>query len=76
VLLLLGAIGYGAFFRGGFNAVDLGSVFWALFFVQNLSHVVRLSWSRTAEAQATVTNLPAPPLAFPVPVHEAAAGAP
>ena len=76
ILLLLVAIVYGAILRGGFNLVDLGSVFWALFYVQNLAHVVRLSWRRTAGAPATVAKLPAPPLRFPVAVREAAAGAP
>lgn len=76
VLLLLTAVVYGGLLRGGFNLVDLGTVFWALFYVQNLTHVVRLSWRRTAAAPATVAKLPAQPLRVPVAVHEAAAGAP
>jgi len=73
VAVLLSAILYAVFVRDGFTLVDLGSVFWALFFVQNLGHIVKLSWSRTADSKAKVTQLPAPTVAFPVLAHEPAA---
>ena len=52
----------------------LGSAFWALFYVQNLMHIVRLSWRGPATAPATVAKLPAPPLRVSMALHEAAAG--
>jgi cellulose synthase (UDP-forming) len=58
VALLLTAIVYAVGFRSGFNAADLGSVFWALFFIQNLLHIVKLSWSRDEEMSASVSKLP------------------
>jgi cellulose synthase (UDP-forming) len=58
VVLLVAAIAYAVGFRSDFSAADLGSVFWALFFIQNLFHVVRLSWSREAETGTKVSTSP------------------
>ena len=75
LLLLLTAAIYGPFFRSGFEPVALGSAFWALFYVHNLAHMVRLSWRRPAAAPAAVASRPAPPLQLPAAARGAAAAA-
>jgi cellulose synthase (UDP-forming) len=55
VVLLLSAIVYAAVFRDEFGPVDLISVFWALFFVYSLVHVMRLSWFRAGLRRDAVT---------------------
>jgi hypothetical protein len=43
VAALLSAIVYAAAVRRGFGLVDLVSIFWALFFIYSLLHIVKLS---------------------------------
>jgi hypothetical protein len=65
---LLGAIVYRVGFAEQFTAVDAVGVFWALFFVYSLTHIVRLSWFRNGERVRTaaldsgVTRAPALPV--------------
>jgi len=69
---LLGAIVYRVGFAEQFTPVDAVGVFWALFFVYSLTHIVRLSWFRNGDrvrsaaldyGVAQAPALPVPPVA-------------
>jgi cellulose synthase (UDP-forming) len=73
---LLAAIVYRMGFADAFTAVDAVGVFWALFFVYSLLHIVRLSWFRATGPRTAVIDvgpMPAPPPVLPAePVAERA----
>jgi cellulose synthase (UDP-forming) len=72
---LLAAIVYRVGFAGQFTLVDAVGVFWALFFVYSLLHIVRLSWFRNGERARTAiveVELPEDPALPPTAVVERA----